>query len=649
MQYVRLNTGLNSYKLIPASDDVYDHVKDNNKDHYSSLFFYNEDQYKIWKTTGSLSGIKDVTTNRVFFDFDSKQDLSVAQRDTQILVNTLITAGINKDNIQIAFSGSKGFSVEIESNVTFTPEELKNLTKSLATGLSTYDPVVYDPQRIVRLIGTRHQTSKLFKIPLSTNDLFSKTTEQIKAMAKDIDSIDTSMMDGWKRVTLPEEVIKLKQAPKKEEKVINVDASDLDFTMRPKWLSEVRYALQEGFFPTGEGVRNHAFLILCATYRKNGFSKIASYRLLKTTAELQAQRNNSEPYSKEELWKNVVSVVYSDTWQGGIYKDNEDAFLVETAKRLGIKLKVDETEYNPRHIHSIHDKFKDYVKNIEKNTILTGIKSLDEKVFISVGANVGIVGAPGSGKSSLALNILNNTSKAGIKTVFASFDMAATRIYEKLLYKITGLRRDVLYDIIKNDPKREQELYQKVQEEFGNVYFYDKSAASVEDIKEYIIKCNELASRPEDKVKLVMIDYFEMISSDVGDDTASSKKVAQQLQGIVNTMDVAQIVLLQPNKMSGDMREPITSYTNIKGSSFLAQSFRIALGIYREGYDPTNSNNDKFLTINILKNDLGDSGSLDYSWNGKRGQIQEIDDNELQALDTLRKQLATKKIAESDL
>jgi hypothetical protein len=114
-------------------------------------------------------------------------------------------------------------------------------------------------------------------------------------------------------------------------------------------------------------------------------------------------------------------------------------------------------------------------------------------------------------------------------------------------------------------------------------------------------------------------------------------------------MDVAQIVLLQPNKMSGDMREPIKSYTNIKGSSFLAQSFRIALGLYREGYDPTSIENDHYLTINILKNDLGESGTLDYNWNGKRGEIGEMDDLDKKELASFRQQLATQKLAEDDL
>ena len=646
MMYTRVSEGLNSYKLVPETDNIWDHVDTNEKDYYVSLFKYNETHFKQWKSTGSIAGIRDTVTSKLFWDFDSVQDIELAKKDAAVLVERLNQHGILDEDIVINYTGYKGVSVEVDTTETLTPDQFKSITFALASDLKTFDVVVNDPNRLTRLVGTLHQKSKLYKIPLSKQQLIHMTPIEVKKLASSLDNIEVPELTA--PINLPASVIKLKVLPEKKDKP-TIDTSELDMAMRPKWLSEVRYALQEGFFPSNEGVRNHAFMILATTYRKNGFNKATSYRILKGVAEAQAARNNCEEYTKVELWKNVINVVYSPTWKGGIYKDSEDPFLLETAKRLGLKATVEVGEYNPRHIHSIHAKFKDYVKNIDKNTVKTGIASLDEKVFISVGANVGIVGAPGSGKSSLALNILNNTSKAGMKTVFASFDMAATRIYEKLLYKLTGLSRKSLYEIMQNNPKEEQRLYEKVQAEFGNVYFYDKSAASVDDIKEYIVKCNDLATRPEDKVKLVMIDYFEMISSDVGDDTASSKKVAQQLQGIVNTMDVAQIVLLQPNKMSGDMREPIGSYTNIKGSSFLAQSFRIALGLYREGYDPAHTEDDRFLSISILKNDLGESGTLDFTWNGERGEIGEIDDLERKELDSLRKQIAGKKLAEDDL
>ena len=90
------------------------------------------------------------------------------------------------------------------------------------------------------------------------------------------------------------------------------------------------------------------------------------------------------------------------------------------------------------------------------------------------------------------------------------------------------------------------------------------------------------------------------------------------------------------------MSEPITSYSSIKGSSFLAQSFRIILSIYREGFNPLDNRYDKFITINTIKNDLGEPGSLDFKWNGKKGENSEISHEDEQELAELRKRLAVK-------
>lgn len=637
MQYIRLSEGFKNYKLIPITDNPWDHVKTNNRDYYLSLYQYTDDHYKQWKATKSVAGFAGVSTDRILFDFDSKENIAAAQSDALEVITRLAKTGVPQENIQVSFSGSKGFCIEVQAKEHFSPEEFKNITFALADDLKTFDRVVNDDQRLIRLIGTKHQSSGLFKIPLTVAQLSELKVDDIKGLAGSLDNVNQETMDAWLPIELPEAITSKKVTVKPVKKAITTELHDLDMSRKAKWLSEAKYALQEGYFGAGE--RNMALMILGATYKAQGLPLDIVYRMLKGVAELQAQRNGVERYADEEIYNNVVSVIYKDSWKGGIYAYADTPLLQEVTARLGLNVPSDKgtMDYTPQHISGVHGKFKDYVMNIEKNTIKTGIPLLDKNVFISTGCNLGVLGAPGAGKTAWTLNVLNNTSKAGIKSVFASFDMARTRLYEKILYKLTGLPREVLYNKIKTDPAWEKAIHEQVQAEFGNVFYFDKSAASVEDIAKYIEECNEKVADPNDKIKLVMIDYFERVNSDVGDDTAASKKVAGQLQDIVNRFDVAQIVLLQPNKMSGDMSEPISSYTNIKGSSFLAQSFRIILSMYREGFTPKDSKNDLYLTMNILKNDLGEVGQMDFAWNGKRGEISELDDMGKHELFSLRK------------
>lgn len=639
MEYVRFCTDVNIYKLIPASQDAYELISDYDKDHYISIFRYNDKHYEMWKEKKTVAGIRDVTTSKLYFDLDSKQDLEIARLDAVTLVKRLSGEGIAVDSIKIAFTGKKGFSVEVDTNKTLTQEEFKNITFALAEDLSSFDRVVNDPQRIVRMAGTKHKDSGLYKLPLSAEELTSLSVSDIKERAKDFSNVEkafSKLAPNYDVVNLPDSIYKFKtptNVPKKDS--ITSMVHDLDLKLKPKWLSDAKYALQEGYFEATE--RHTAFLILAATYRGQGFNRVTAYHMLKGAAELQAARTNQERFSNDELWNNIIKSVYSDNWNKGTYSYDNTPLLQDVTKRLNLKPPKEENDA-PRFLTNVTHRFKDYVKNIEKNTIKTGIPALDQAIFLSTGANVGLLGAPGSGKSSLALEILSNTSKAGVKSVFASLDMTSTRIYEKILYRLTGKTREEIYKLFKED--KEAELVKKIDEEFGNVFFFDKSSPTVESIREYVEQCNARAATPEDKVKLVMIDYFERVSSDVSDDTAASKKVAGQLQDLVNDLDICLITLVQPNKMSGDMSEPIYSYTNIKGSSFLAQSFRIIMGVYREGYNPKVPENDKFLTINVLKNDLGEPCSLDFAWNGKRGRISDAGDEELAELEEIRKRKA---------
>jgi hypothetical protein len=134
-----------------------------------------------------------------------------------------------------------------------------------------------------------------------------------------------------------------------------------------------------------------------------------------------------------------------------------------------------------------------------------------------------------------------------------------------------------------------------------------------------------------------MVDYFERLHSDVADDTASSKKVASQWQDYITDTNVAGIMFVQPNKisLSGGPNCPILDYRAIKGSSFLYQSFRGIISLWRPFYTPKTAEHDKYMQMALLKNDLGELNTYDFGWDGKRGEIFPLDDDEKRVLNLL--------------
>jgi hypothetical protein len=223
--------------------------------------------------------------------------------------------------------------------------------------------------------------------------------------------------------------------------------------------------------------------------------------------------------------------------------------------------------------------------------------------------------------------------------------MHRNRLFEKLLYKTSGLSREELYKRIKEGTA--SPIFNKVREEYKNVYFYDRSAPTVDNIREYI---NQVQEQTGKKVKLVMLDYFERVNSDKSEDTAASKDVAGKLQDLVNDFDICMVTLVQPNKfaLASGPDSPITNYTAIKGSSFLYQSFRSIISIWRPFFNPEYAEYDKFLQMAILKNDLGELDMFNFGWHGKKGEIWELAQEGEEELERLLKLKANAKAKVDD-
>lgn len=640
MKYINFRKGLVSKpNLIPISSNPYDHIDDQSKDYYVSLFQYDEHHKDILKEKGTLAGIKDVQTDILYFDFDSKDDIELARGDTLELCNRLQLKGINE--YTICFSGCKGFSVEVYSNELLNVDEFKATINSLAGDLKTFDTSVSDPQRIVRLPNTRHQKTPFFKVPLTRFDLETMHVEEIQHVA------GKQNFDGYSPVyvDLPKG-IKQSVVPKTETKeaVKTLDMSGFDIKSRPAQFDEARWLINNGFFESGE--RSNALLCLASFYKSLGYLEEQTYRILKGTAELQSKRSGDDRFPDNELYNNIIVQVYGANWKGGIYSiHDENSWLYKYATKKGLNLK-DSVMDKPSKILDIQKQFTDFVNNIDKNTIKTGIKRLDDSLQITTGMCLGLVGAPSSGKTAIALDILANTSKQGVTSVFASLDMYRTRIFEKINYRVSGGKsREEIYKMYQSG--REKELTKKIDEEFGNVYFYDRSSPTVQNIRDYVLHVEQTSG---EKVKLVLIDYFERVSSDMNDDTAASKRVSAELQDMMNDLNVCVIILYQPNKMSigGGPDTPILNYTAIKGSSFVFQSLRNIISIWRPFQTPHTKDIDKYMSLAILKSDLGELDVFDFGWVGKTGKIYELEDHERQELrDLLKQKEAMKKEKEN--
>ena len=375
--FVRVCETISDYgKYVPKNENILNSVK-TDKDYYASIYYYNPEQVEKArelveignkKRPRGIGGITDVFTDKLVWDFDS-DNLVDSQRDTISLVLRLKALGLQEEQIQICFSGAKGFHVEVQTDQKFTPPEFTEITKDLAKNLKTRDSRIVNPARFLRVIGTKHPKSGLYKIPLFFEELRDLSPEKIKQAAKNKPKKDDEVMATWVKAThiftVPERPV---EKPKKEAKSDSNVNYRVDYSRNPYRLIPWKLALSQGIFPAG--TRNDALMILGATLKAKGLDQDDCYYALKSASQKQAKLFGQDKYDKGEIWKNIINPIYSALWNGATYST---ANFPEKLRNFFIESGIPEiTEAGAGGtlvgIDDIFAKFSRYAENMEENT-----------------------------------------------------------------------------------------------------------------------------------------------------------------------------------------------------------------------------------------------------------------------------------------
>src|SRR5271166_6440962 len=401
--------------------------------HFVSVCYYNEDQYKEFQKTKSVAGVVNVKTNQIWFDFDSP-DLNKSKQDSSLLIDRLIKFGFPTDSIELFFSANKGFHVIAKVTNDLIPYQVKKIVEELGQGLDTLDRKIYDPARILRAPNTKHEKSGLYKVQIPVDQFTSTSIDQIKEYAK-----KTWTLINANPVTIPDEILS-KQEPlqSKKEVIINVTdplrIQEIDFKNKPQGFRDYKWSLVMGRFEIGQ--RNKSMMVIASTCRALKYGKSHTEAMCLAADKLHCEITGDSPINEYSLNNEVLDVVFSGHWNGGQYSVENDLDLRNYCEKHGFKTEK-ENFAEVIGLNQVSASFKHFVKNIDANTILTGIKRIDEALPITVGQNLGLVGSASSGKTAICLEILKHTSMNGVVSVMASLDMHRNRLYEKVLNKVS--------------------------------------------------------------------------------------------------------------------------------------------------------------------------------------------------------------------
>ncbi len=271
-------------------------------------------------------------------------------------------------------------------------------------------------------------------------------------------------------------------------------------------------------------------------------------------------------------------------------------------------------------VPEVLEKFETIQK--DKNSLRglpTGIYGLDK---ITNGLHrsdlIFIAGRPGSGKTSLAMNIVNNAAiKSGAKVAVFSLEMPRVQLAQRSLCSVAyvDMAKALKGELTVNEWKALWGANEKLSK--SNIYVDDSSLNTPVDI---LSKCRRL--KAEHGLDLIMIDYLQLMNAG-GNSKDSNRQqeisyISRNLKIIAKELDVPVIVLSQLSRAVEQRTDHRPQLSDLRESGSIEQDADIVLFVYREDMyatDPNAPKND-IAKIIVAKHRNGALGDVAVKWVG---------------------------------
>lgn len=252
-------------------------------------------------------------------DIDNiEEDYNKLIRDLKILIHKLVTEfHVEQNDIQIYFSGSKGFHLIISENIFgFEPGRTLNKDlKKVAVYLKAYtltkciDTKIYDYKRLFRINNTINSKTGLYKVRVLYNDLINMSYNELIEYAskpKDIES-DDYLYNDKANESFTNLIEKLN---KRDREKINIQVAK-EYIRKKELLPCVKYILQNG---SPNGQRNNSTIALANSLFQVGYNQDEVIEIITTWNETK----NEEPLPDREIRATIKSA-YNNSKQNIYY------------------------------------------------------------------------------------------------------------------------------------------------------------------------------------------------------------------------------------------------------------------------------------------------------------------------------------------
>lgn len=181
--------------------------------------------------------------------------------------------------------------------------------------------------------------------------------------------------------------------------------------------------------------------------------------------------------------------------------------------------------------------------NGRKNFLATGFKLFDEHYLLRPDTMTVIAAFTSVGKSTLALNIVQNVAKQGVPCAYYSLEMSSTELVSRMLSNDANLTSSTILNKPLSD-EQVQRVDNAIRVNGGLPVYYDDR--STVDFNRTVRSIRKMVKTKN--VRLVVIDYLQIYAQQTEDMEQSISFMARTAKNVAKELGIAVIVISQLNR-----------------------------------------------------------------------------------------------------
>ena len=261
------------------------------------------------------------------------------------------------------------------------------------------------------------------------------------------------------------------------------------------------------------------------------------------------------------------------------YKETTDVFDLLAANRKVLENFEDEITQMEKSATTLEIN-RQVIANLNKpaaETIPSYLKELQKNMSGHALGSLTIIAArSGVGKSTFGLNIATKTALSGVPAGYVSIEMSATELHKRAIADICNVS---FYRLMNGKTSNEdvQKIFQSSDIIEQMPLYYDES------IELYTI-CSKIRKMAKNGVKLVVVDYIQIIKLDLGRNASREQIVStitQTLKQLAKQLNIAIIGLAQLLREVDKRAIKRPQISDLRESSSLESDADVVMLLYR--------------------------------------------------------------------